>query len=270
MTAAPAPVRNDLAAVFVHGTRTSGRIWDEQAAALSGLGITATAIDLPGHGSRMNEDFDLASAHEAIREAIAASPAGSKILLVGLSLGGYLSLDYAAAHPDRIAGVVAAGCSSETSGKPLRLYRDLAQGADNARRALSRIGTRVRGGAVDPCGDGSQPRRAPAARAVPDARGVAGTPIASERRPDWRVVTQMLTALAGTSARNNLRAIPAPVWLVSGERCPLRFEARRFLRVRGDLTHTVVRGAGHDVNTEAPAAFNALLAGVVVGGKLRT
>lgn len=109
--------------VLVHGTRTSSRIWDDQVRALTEGGHTPVAIDLPGHGSRADERFSFDGGLAAIDAAVASCDAPP--LLVGLSLGGYMSLAYAARHEDRLAGVVLAGCSTEIKGKPLRTYRRL-------------------------------------------------------------------------------------------------------------------------------------------------
>ncbi|MDO8107539.1 alpha/beta fold hydrolase [Isoptericola sp. b441] len=107
--------------VFVHGTRTSAAIWDPQVEALAAAGHGTHAIDLPGHGSRVAERFTLEGALQAIDAAVEAQPVPP--LLVGLSLGGYTSLAYAALYQEKLAGVVLSGCSTEIAGKPLRLYR---------------------------------------------------------------------------------------------------------------------------------------------------
>lgn len=117
MTAASHPI------VLVHGTRTSADIWHDQVRALSEQGHVTTAIDLPGHGSRSGERFTFDSALAAIDDAVRACERPP--LLVGLSLGGYMSLAYAGRHEDRLAGVLLAGCSTELRGKPLRTYRRL-------------------------------------------------------------------------------------------------------------------------------------------------
>lgn len=109
--------------VLVHGTRTSSRIWDDQVRALTQGGHVTHAIDLPGHGSRSAERFSFEGAIAAIDDAVAACD--SPPLLVGLSLGGYMSLAYAARHEDRLAGLVLSGCSTDLKGKPLRTYRKL-------------------------------------------------------------------------------------------------------------------------------------------------
>ena len=107
----------------MHGTRTSSAIWGPQLAAMARAGHAAVAIDLPGHGSRTAERFTLREALQTIDDAVAgfATPP----VLVGLSLGGYASLAYAARHPRPLAGLVLSGCSTELKGKPLHAYRAL-------------------------------------------------------------------------------------------------------------------------------------------------
>ncbi len=109
--------------MFVHGTRTSSTIWDPQVYALRAAGHQVHALDLPGHGSRTGERFTFAGALAAIEDAVASQPVPP--LLVGLSLGGYASLAYAAGNHGRLAGVMLSGCSTEIAGKPLQLYRRL-------------------------------------------------------------------------------------------------------------------------------------------------
>ena len=75
----------------------------------------------------------------------------------------------------------------------------------------------------------------------------------------WHVVTDMLAALAGYSPLADLRRLHLPVWLVNGSRDPLRLDERRYLAARPGTRLTVVPGAGHDVNSHAPVAFNRVL-----------
>jgi pimeloyl-ACP methyl ester carboxylesterase len=110
-----------LPIVLVHGTRTSAAIWDDQVRALHEQGHPTLAIDLPGHGSRAHERFTFDGALAAIDAAVATFDRAP--LLVGLSLGGYVSLAYAARNEERLTGVVLAGCSTELRGKPLGAYR---------------------------------------------------------------------------------------------------------------------------------------------------
>lgn len=198
--------------VLVHGTRTSSAIWDDQVRAVAEHGHVTVAIDLPGHGSRSAERFTFAGGLAAIDEAVRSCPAPP--LLVGLSLGGYMSLAYAARHEDRLAGVLLAGCATELRGKPLSTYGGLSA---RVVRALGRGG---------------------------------GT---------WHVVTDMLAALHGYSPLRDLRRIALPVWLVNGAHDPLRWGAWRYRGAHPGVRQHVVPGAGHDVNSHAPVAFNRIL-----------
>ena len=206
--AGPRPV------VLVHGLSTSSAIWAHQVAVLTRLGHECVTVDLPGHGRRRDERFTLEGALHAIDDAVRRLPMPP--LLVGLSLGGYASLAYAASHEGAVAGVFLSGCSTEIKGWPLRGYR---RASDAVVRATRR---------------------------ATDA---------------WRVVTDMLAALHGYSSLTDLRRLPGalPVWFVNGRWDVLRYDERRLMAARPGARLTVVRGAGHDVNTHAPTAFTALL-----------
>jgi pimeloyl-ACP methyl ester carboxylesterase len=202
--------------VFVHGVRTSSAIWAHQQAAMSRLGHASVAVDLPGHGVRSHERFTLHGALDAIGEAVDGFAV--KPLVVGLSLGGYSTLAYAARHEDAVAGIVLAGCSTEIRGKPVGAYRTVAH-------HVSRT-----------------------------VRPTGGT---------WHVVTDMLAAMRGHSSLADLRRLRVPVWIVNGQRDVLRLEERRYLAARPGTRLTVVRRAGHDVNSHAPVVFNRILVDVL-------
>lgn len=239
-----------VSVVFVHGVRTSSHIWAAQEAVLAAAGHDYRSVDLPGHGERITDPFTLESAFEVIDSAVDSLGKDARVMVVGLSLGGYVTLAYAARRPAAVVGVIAAACSSETYGKPLLAYRDLAHtftlGTEAARKIQRSIATRMLHQAL---------RRPDVTAAVPTDAQLDGTP----PRPGWGIVTQMLTALAGTSSIGHLKRIEVPVWLVNGSKDHLRWEERRYLRARPESQLRVVKGAGHDVNTDAPDAFNTIL-----------
>ena len=67
-------------------------------------------------------------------EAIEAEADGRPAILVGLSLGGYVAIDAAEAYPERVAGLVLAGCSAEPVGATAWPFRAMAAGASSGRR----------------------------------------------------------------------------------------------------------------------------------------
>lgn len=243
------------AVVFVHGMRTSSAIWEHQLAHVLDAGHDAVAVDLPAHGNRRHERFTMTRAFDIIDEAV-ASFGTAPVALVGLSLGGYTTLGWAARHAasgseSNLAGVVAVGCTSDPKGKPVALYRDVARiavagttaAADRARRAGRWWRESLTAGRTTPGGADLRALTAPT----------------TTYRPGWDVVTDALTHLAGRSSVADLRATRAPVWLVNGERDRMRLDETRHLVAAERGALVVVPGAGHDVNTDAPDAFNRIL-----------
>lgn len=253
--------------VFVHGMRSSGAIWADQVEHVRAAGHAAVAVDLPAHGTRRNDRFSMDGAFEALDAAVASLPAGP-VALVGLSLGGYTSLAWAnrPGTTDRLVGVLAAGCTSDPYGKPVRLYRDVARTVASGVYLSRRLTGRV----VHPSVHSprlSVPsvrhpfRRGRNAPGGADLRQVEIAPhqAVETYRPTWDVVTDALTHLAGRSSVANVRAARVPVWFVNGARDTMRIEEQKHLAAARDGALVVIPGAGHDVNLEAPSAFNRVL-----------
>lgn len=245
--------------VFVHGMRTSGAIWDAQLAAVHDAGYDARAIDLPGHGVRRRERFTMQGAFEAIDEAadeMAADRPGARLALVGLSLGGYTSLAYAAHAPEArrtaLAGVVAASCSTDTHGLPLRTFQSALRGSLAAGRLTRELAARTGSAAGRVVVPAALRRALPSGGRVPAGPLLPVVPTAQQ--PGWDLVADALRHLAGESSVGNLRRAQVPVWLVNGAHDQLRMQERRHARAAARLV--VLPGAGHDVSLEAPAAFS--------------
>jgi pimeloyl-ACP methyl ester carboxylesterase len=95
--------------VFVHGAVFTQTMWAPQRDALSADRKVIT-LDLPGHGTRSDEDFEFDVALDLL-ESVVDEHATDELLVVGLSLGGYLATEYVHQHPDQVDGVVLSGCS---------------------------------------------------------------------------------------------------------------------------------------------------------------
>lgn len=87
--------------VFVHGGFHAAWCWDRTVAALADLGHDAIAVDLPGHGTRVDEESTLANRREAVAAALQHGD-----VLVGHSGGGFDATLGADAAPDKVAHVV--------------------------------------------------------------------------------------------------------------------------------------------------------------------
>lgn len=128
--------------VFLHGTRLTRAQWLPQLRRLAGS-YRCVAVDLPGHGVLADRPFTIEAATDGVRAAIEAEIPSGRAVIVGLSLGGYVAIDTAEAHPERVAGLVLAGCSGEAFGPmswPYRFYRALLERAPARAQKLVSIG----------------------------------------------------------------------------------------------------------------------------------
>jgi pimeloyl-ACP methyl ester carboxylesterase len=224
-----------LPILLVHGIRTSATMWRHQADALRADGYPVLAVDLPGHGSRLDETFTVAGALAAIDQGVQAL--GGRVLLVGLSLGGYYAIAYAAAYPDRVAGLVAAGCSSVPRGPLLTGYRALARG-------IYRLPDRGRW-----LNDAMVRRMLPPQGAVDVLAG--GTAL--------EVMEPGLQATGTLFPLADLATYPGPVWLVNGRFDHFRLHERRFLAASRRARLIIVPGASHLASLVQPQRFTDVL-----------
>ncbi|WP_448809869.1 alpha/beta fold hydrolase [Agromyces bauzanensis] len=229
--------------VLVHGIRTSASMWRRQLAALARYDIDAVAVDLPGHGMRMGDPFSLADAMRVIDEALGTRDDGDRTprLLVGLSLGGYLAIEYAATHPGRIDGLVAASCGTRPRGPGLAGYRriaDLLGRLPDQGRAMNDLMAHL---FLSP-------------ESVAD---VLGGGVALD------VMAPALGVVGDLDPEAALARIDVPVWFVNGRFDHFRIEERRMLRAARDARLVVVPGATHLVSLARPEEFTAAILGAV-------
>ncbi|QIK10707.1 alpha/beta fold hydrolase [Streptomyces sp. ID38640] len=209
-----------LPIVFVHGMRVSGTMW-RPVIQVIGERHPMAAPDLPGHGDRRGEPFGIPDAVAAVTDAV--DELGGRALLVGLSLGGYVALATAGAHPDRVLGLVAMGCTALPRGLFGAAYRGAARLAarhpDEANR-LSAFAFRR-----------ALPR--------PQADAMVAGGLSSGITPS------IVEAVQGMDPLASLSAYPGPVWLVNGERDHFRCHERRFLHACRDGRLIIRPKCGH-------------------------
>ena len=118
--------------VMVHGIRTSATMWRAQVDYLAARGNPAVAVDLPGHGARMTEEFTLEGAFSTIDDAVRGAATRGPVLLAGHSMGGLLCIEYVGREdPPPVAGFIAASCTAIPRGLSLTAYRVMARGFDS-------------------------------------------------------------------------------------------------------------------------------------------
>ncbi|WP_122089000.1 alpha/beta fold hydrolase [Halalkalicoccus subterraneus] len=226
--------------VFVHGAMFTRKMWIPQIDALSEE-YRVIAFDLPGHGTHANETFRMEPALDLLDEVV-ESAAGGHAILVGLSLGGYVSTAYASRHPEKVDGLVLAGSSANPVGSMELVTRvvggasRLATRSDLIERGIQRAGKRW-----------VQQRDLPEetkeeiidSGIYPSQFGEAG--------PD----------LAGTDFRNALASYPGPTLVINGKRDRVMRRGEDDHAATGQNTYTaVIDGVGHISNLHRPEAFS--------------
>ena len=221
--------------VLVHGLRTSRTMWRAQVCTLESAGYRAIAIDLPGHGLRRGERFTCDAAVGAVGDAV--DSLGGRALVVGLSLGGYIGIAHAARHPEQVAGLVAAACSTQPTPVVVDAWR-------LAARAIARL---------PDAGAGLNQFMVDRTLGPDAARDVAAGGFALD------VMVEVLREMRSATTLADLARVQAPVWLVNGRFDHFRGQERRYLAACRDGRLVVLRGAKHLVSLDAPVAFSRVL-----------
>lgn len=106
--------------LFLHGVRLGGKIWAQHARLLSDEFYVVTP-DLPGHGALADLPFDI-PVNDAFLAYIADNVVSRPPLVVGYSLGGYVAMRYATDMPERTAGLLLTGCTTDVIAHRQLLY----------------------------------------------------------------------------------------------------------------------------------------------------
>jgi pimeloyl-ACP methyl ester carboxylesterase len=223
--------------VLVHGIRTSSSMWRRQVRFLEARGHRVVAPDLPGHGARMQERFTLDGAMATIDDAVRSL--GGDVLLVGFSLGAYLSVHYAGSGDPPIRGLVAASCSTQAYPVLLWGYRMLAAGIHR----FPDRGQWLNDWAV---------RTFIRYPGSPDDVLRGGTAL--------EVMDDVLRELGKLETGESLARIDRPVWLVNGTLDHFRLQERAFAKRLRNGRLIRLRGANHMVSLTRPTQFNQVLA----------
>ena len=227
--------------VFVHGAMMGRAVWTPQIEALADR-YRCISVDLPGHGSQRSNAFTLDEAVSGVVQAI-DEEAGGRAVLVGLSLGGYVSMTVAGRHPERVRGLVVAGSTREPVG-------------------LARLGFHL-------YGIGLRLAPEPAVRAVALAwfRRRYGPVKAAAITAGGHFATggsRAVRRLVGGRFRERLAAYGGPILVINGSMdLVFRVGAARFLAGVPGVTYRMIPRAGHLSNVDRPEVFTKLVEGFI-------
>ena len=227
--------------VFVHGAMMGRSVWSPQVAALADR-YRCISVDLPGHGSQRGHAFSLEGAADGVAAAIDQA-AGGRAVLVGLSLGGYVSMTVAGRHPEKVRGLVIAGSTREPVG-------------------LSRLGFHL-------YGLGLRLAPEPIVRTVALAwfrqRYGASKAMAITAGGHFsKGGSQAVRRLVGGRFKDRLIAYGGPILVINGTTdLVFRLGAGRFLAGVPGVTYRMISRAGHLSNVDKPKAFTDLVEGFI-------
>ena len=247
--------------VFVHAAVLDGRQWAPQVEALCDE-YTTFVYDVRGHGRTGG------SARDAYSIALLADDLGAFLdaagverpVLCGLSMGGCIAQTYAAAHPERLAGLVLADTFTpelfdraewvqrslllRAAVPPVRLV-----GYERVERALVWLHERLSGPGVS--GDYGQIQRLRA----------TGPKMTTD---EFAKVVRAVATFHETDV--DLASITVPTLVLYGENTPpfLRRHAPKLRDELPDATVEVVPGGGHASNLDNPEFFTRALRQFVV------
>lgn len=249
--------------LLVHGLGTHGaRDWARTVSALAPI-YDVYALDLPGFGlsDKGNELYTPDNMARAIEQAVAPR-IGRPFVLVGHSMGGAISLGYAAAYPARVrrlvlvdmAGVLHGGVYGQSLAKYGlgQLATGVPRDAPWVDTLLKNVMTRIENMPMSP-------------------EVVLRTPALREKILRGDPLTIAGFALGQHDFSAALRSITAPTLLVWGsddEVAPLRIGQLAEALIPGARLE-VIPGAAHSPMIEDPARFNAILLDELAHGRPR-
>ena len=221
------------ALLLTHGYAASALMWGPNLAAL-GTDRQAITWDLRGHGRSDSPSDPAAYSEKAAVDDMAAILDRcdvNEVVLVGMSLGGYLSLSFLAQHPERVAGLVLVDTGPGFKNDDAR--RRWNREAEARAEAFEADG-------LDALGTGPE-----VAVSVHDPLGLALAARGMLTQHDGHVIS-------------SLPAVGVPTLVIVGDQDePFRAAADYMAAKIPGADLVVIPGAGHAANLDQPEAFDA-------------
>lgn len=242
-------VGTGMPVVFVHAFPMNRTMWRQQVEAVRGQ-WRAIAVDLRGFGeSEMgDEPFTMDACADDVMALLDHLQIQEPVVLVGLSMGGYVAFGCVRRHAHRLRGLVLADTRAEPD-------------TEEGRAGRYELAGKVEAEGVGPVIEGMLPRL------VSDTTRSRRPQVVSELRALMeaarpRTVAAALRALAERpDSRPDLARIAVPTLVVVGEEDVITPpDAARAMHgaIPGSRLE-IIPGVGHMPNLEAPDAFNTAL-----------
>ncbi|MFH2053047.1 MAG: alpha/beta fold hydrolase [bacterium] len=240
--------------VFVHGFPFSGAMWQPQVAAVNHRHRVVT-YDLRGMGrSAVGDGQYTIEGHVDDLIALLDHLGLTSPVIVGLSMGGYVTLRAVERHPERFRAVVLCDTRSEADDDAAKLKR--AAGVAGVKRDGAAAFAEAFIPAVFAPGS---------LKAKPEAVSLIRETIAAT--PPLAIAGQLLAMAGRTDTSASLARIAVPTLILCGELdsvTPPALSRAMHERIPGSQL-ALVPGAGHLSNLEDPGFFNARLLDFLTG-----
>jgi pimeloyl-ACP methyl ester carboxylesterase len=236
--------------VFVHGAGMDHTVWALQTRYFAHHGRNVLAIDLPGHGRSAGPGLAGIDAVAACVLAALAAVGAERAALVGHSMGALAALAAAAKAPDRITSLALLGVAPLMPVHP-DLLAEAASGAHNA---------------VDLMVTWAVGRQAQLGANAAPGLWLTGAALRLLERADAAVLAADLAACdayRGAAAAGASVRCPTLLLLGGDDRMTPPGKAVAFARAFRDGQSRVLRGCGHMMMLEDPAAVLAALKEIV-------
>jgi pimeloyl-ACP methyl ester carboxylesterase len=230
--------------VFVHCWSCNRRLWDDQVSAFAKNHRVVT-IDLPGHGEsgQGRKTWSIESYGEDVKTVVTKLNL-KRVVLIGSSMGGPISLEAARRMPERVVGIVPVDTLHNVDQKlpPEQLDTVVKQLRADYKTAVT--------------GFLNQFFFAPETPVAVKNRVIAET---TSRPPELAVT--ILQAIFAYDSAPAMQEIKVPIHAINADRVPTSLEVNRKYAPQFDVV--VMKGVGHYPMLENPARFNELLAEIL-------
>lgn len=237
--------RGSPTVVFVHAFPFDRRMWRRQIDALARHDVRTIAVDLAGFGASADLPPRRSVDEHADDVAQVLDRCGvDRAVLVGLSMGGYVSLAFARRHPQRLAGLVLA--DTRSSGDTEEAKQGRAANIERARKEGVAAVFDAMTTAWPPDADRMHVEEM---RSLAAAQNPAGVVAALEMMRDRPDATPELGRIA----------VPTRVIVGSADGLTPPSLAEIMTRSIPDAQQVIIEGAGHFTNIERSAEFDRVL-----------